>query len=177
MDSSPTGSPSEWLGCLVWTSSGLILHSDWTPFGAASLAQYKAAWSVNLSPKPTRSGLQHGPCATLHLSESGLFLIHLPPANSYAPRPASQTNPYPAPRLHTRRHYPKYRKRNSLCRPCQPTTRGSNTMLPVYRRLTRRDPKKHTSDCRTPVKPPVPMDESGIRPVSCSETGQCRGAW
>src|SRR5690606_11987182 len=45
----------------------------WTPFGAASLAQYKAAWIVNLSPKPTRSGLQHGPCATLHLPESAFL--------------------------------------------------------------------------------------------------------
>lgn len=44
-----TGSPSEWLGCFVWSSTGFILRSGRTPFGAASLSAVQG----NMECKPT----------------------------------------------------------------------------------------------------------------------------
>src|SRR5690606_33543545 len=43
-----TGSPSGWLGCLVWSSAGFILRSDWTPFGVASLSAVQGSMERKL---------------------------------------------------------------------------------------------------------------------------------
>src|SRR5690606_2067797 len=52
-----TGSPSEWLGCLVWSSTGFILRSGRTPFGAASLSAVQGSMecSLNSEAEPKRS--------------------------------------------------------------------------------------------------------------------------
>src|SRR5690606_23691986 len=72
-----TGSPSEWLGCLVWSSAGFILRSDWTPFGAANLSAVQGSMERKLTseadPKRSRAWAQAGPCPALCLPECVFF--------------------------------------------------------------------------------------------------------